>query len=148
MIPKQILDKARIDMQDVADIAAMTGVSYFKGAFRKKGFVQMVNQAIYPHLARTLNKLFARKMLIVNVALSFVIALSVFVLAPYAVYYFSKGELEASVFLTRILCVWLFFGGIVVYLGGPVLVSFGYPKPFNDSVILGTLILLISYPRI
>lgn len=38
MIPKQILDKARIDMQDVADIAAMTGVSYFKGAFRKKGF--------------------------------------------------------------------------------------------------------------
>lgn len=70
--------------------------------------IQMVNQAIYPHLARTLNKLFARKMLIVNVALSFVIALSVFVLAPYAVYYFSKGELEASVFLTRILCVWLF----------------------------------------
>ena len=38
MIPKQILDKARIDMQDVADIAAMTGVSYFKGASRKKGF--------------------------------------------------------------------------------------------------------------
>ena len=38
MIPKQILDDARIDMQDVADIAAMTGVSYFKGAFRKKGF--------------------------------------------------------------------------------------------------------------
>ena len=38
MIPKQILDKTRIDMQDVADIAAMTGVSYFKGAFRKKGF--------------------------------------------------------------------------------------------------------------
>ena len=38
MIPKQILDKARTDMQDVADIAAMTGVSYFKGAFRKKGF--------------------------------------------------------------------------------------------------------------
>lgn len=27
MIPKQILDKTRIDMQDVADIAAMTGVS-------------------------------------------------------------------------------------------------------------------------
>ena len=27
MIPKQILDKARIDMQDVADIAAMPGVS-------------------------------------------------------------------------------------------------------------------------
>lgn len=107
--------------------------------------IQMVNQAIYPHLARTLNKLFARKMLIVNVVVSFVIAVSVFVLAPYAVYYFSKGELEASVFLTRILCVWLFFGGIVVYLGGPVLVSFGYPKPFNDSVILGTLILLISY---
>ena len=38
MIPKQILDDARIDMQDVADIAAMTGEAYFKGTFRKKGF--------------------------------------------------------------------------------------------------------------
>lgn len=36
MIPKQILDDARIDMQDVADIAAMTGEAYFKGTFRKK----------------------------------------------------------------------------------------------------------------
>jgi PST family polysaccharide transporter len=105
----------------------------------------MVNQAIYPHLARTLNKSFARKMLIVNVLMSFVIALSVFVLAPYAVYYFSKGELEESVILTRILCFWVFLGGIVVYLGGPVLVSFGHPKPFNNSVLLGTLTLLSSY---
>ena len=38
MIPKQILDDARIDMQDVADIAALTGEAYFKGTFRKNGF--------------------------------------------------------------------------------------------------------------
>ena len=47
-------------------------------------------------------------MLIVNVALSFVIALSVFVLAPYAVYYFSKRRIGSISLLTRILCVWLF----------------------------------------
>ncbi len=107
--------------------------------------IQMVNQAIYPHLARTLNKLFARKMLIVNTLASLTIAIAVFIFAPDAVYYFSKGELEESVILTKILCIWIFFGGIVVYLGGPVLVSFGYPKPFNNSVILGTFTLLCSY---
>lgn len=107
--------------------------------------IQMVNQAVYPHIARTLDKLFARKMLAINVVMSFVIAASVFMLAPYAVYFFSKGELEISVHLTRILCVWVFLGGITVYIGSPVLVSFGYPKPFNNSVILGTLALLTSY---
>ncbi len=107
--------------------------------------IQMLNQAIYPHLARTLSKLFARKILVINIFISLLIAVIVFVFAPYVVYYFSKGELPESVVLTRILCIWVFFGGIVVYLGGPILVSFGYPKPFNNSVILGTFVLLCSY---
>lgn len=38
MIPKEKLDKLQVDMQQVADIAAVTGVSYFKSSFRTKGF--------------------------------------------------------------------------------------------------------------
>ena len=38
MIPKDELDKLMPDMQRISVIAAQTGLSYFKGAFRKKGF--------------------------------------------------------------------------------------------------------------
>ncbi|WP_297676950.1 oligosaccharide flippase family protein [uncultured Bacteroides sp.] len=107
--------------------------------------IQMVNQAVYPHIARTLNKVFARKMLMINIFASLLIAIAVFILAPYAIYYFSKGEVEEAVVLTRILCIWVFFGGIVVYLGSPVLVSFGHPQPFNNSILAGTFVLLCSY---
>lgn len=38
MIPKEKLDGLRIDMQAIAELAAATGVSYFKGTFRTKAF--------------------------------------------------------------------------------------------------------------
>lgn len=38
MIPRKILEGLRPDMQQVAELAAATGVSYFKGSFRRKGF--------------------------------------------------------------------------------------------------------------
>lgn len=38
MIPRQILQNLHPDMQQVAELAAATGVSYFKGSFRRKGF--------------------------------------------------------------------------------------------------------------
>ncbi|SEA70223.1 Phage virion morphogenesis family protein [Alistipes timonensis JC136] len=38
MIPKGVLEGLRVDMQEVANLAAATGVSYFKGAFRSKAF--------------------------------------------------------------------------------------------------------------
>lgn len=38
MIPKEKLKGLRVDMEAIAELAAATGVSYFKGAFRKKAF--------------------------------------------------------------------------------------------------------------
>lgn len=38
MIPRKILEGLKPDMQQVAELAAATGVSYFKGSFRRKGF--------------------------------------------------------------------------------------------------------------
>lgn len=38
MIPKEKLEGLRIDLQAIAELAAATGVSYFRGAFRKKAF--------------------------------------------------------------------------------------------------------------
>lgn len=107
--------------------------------------MQMLNQAVYPHIAKTLNKQFVRKFLLTNVSLSFVVAAIVFVIAPIAVHFFAKEQLGEAVILLRILTLWIFFGGITSYIGAPVLVSFGYSKPFNRSVILSTILLILIY---
>lgn len=38
MIPKEKLEALRVDMQEIANMVALTGVSCFKGAFRSKEF--------------------------------------------------------------------------------------------------------------
>lgn len=38
MIPRKLLEGLKPDMQQVAELAAAAGVSYFKGSFRRKGF--------------------------------------------------------------------------------------------------------------
>lgn len=107
--------------------------------------ISMMNQALYPNIAKSQDRNFVQKCFRINILLSALISVSVFILAPYAINFFAKNDLELAVVLTRILCVWVFFGGIVVYLGSPTLIAFGYPKPFNNSILLGTATLLSSY---
>lgn len=106
---------------------------------------QMMNQAVYPHIAKTKSVSFVRKYLKIDVLLSFCVALGVAIAAPLVVSIFAKGQLGDSVPILQILCLWVFFGGITTYIGSPVLVSFGYPKPFNVSVLLSTAILFALY---
>lgn len=106
---------------------------------------QMMNQAVYPHIAITKSVSFVKKYLRIDVLLSLAVAVAVAIIAPFAIEFFSKGQLEESVTLLRILCFWVFFGGITTYIGSPVLVSFGYPRPFNRSVVLSTVTLFVLY---
>lgn len=87
----------------------------------------------------------ANKFLYLNVLLSFCVSTVVYILAPYAIRYFSGTQLPEAVTLTRILCLWIFCGGITTYIGSPVLVSFGHPKQFNVSVLLSTAALFVCY---
>ena len=107
--------------------------------------MQMMNQAVFPKIAQTLSKQFVSKFLKLNVCISFIVAFFVFLFAPMAIRFFAGDRMPEAVTLIRILSIWVFAGGITTYLGAPVLVSFGYPKQFNISVILSTLILLGCY---
>ncbi len=107
--------------------------------------MQMLNQAVYPHIAKTLSKSFVRKFLYVNISLSTVVATALFILAPFGIHFFAAEQLDESVSILRILTLWVLFGGMTTYIGSPVLVSFGYPKPFNISVILSTVTLGVLY---
>ncbi len=107
--------------------------------------MQMMNQAVFPHIAKTKSISFVRKYLRIDMLLSFSAAILVLLLAPWGIELFAGNQYPAAVPLLRILAVWVFLGGITTYIGAPVLVSFGYPKPFNISVLLSTLSLVLLY---
>ncbi len=107
--------------------------------------MQMMNQAVFPHIAKTKSLSFIRKYLRMEVLLSFCVAILLVLLASWGVSVFAGNQYPEAVSLLRILAVWVFFGGITTYIGAPVLVSLGYPKPFNVSVLLSTLSLIILY---
>lgn len=107
--------------------------------------LQMVNQSIYPHLARTKDRLLAKNGFFFITLCSLLLSFFIFLVAPLAVRFFAGSELMEAVPLLRILCFYILFGGVSLYLGTPLLVAFGYPKPFNWSVILSTMILIVCY---
>ncbi len=107
--------------------------------------LQMLNQAIFPHIAKTKDVNFVNKCFRMIMFATLCIIFLVYVLAPLGIHILSGGALMDSVPLLRILCLFIFSGGITLYTGSPVLVSFGYSKPFNRSVLLSTVILICLY---
>ena len=105
----------------------------------------MLNQAIYPHNARTKNRKTATRLLFLAVAFSLVVTGAIVIAAPYLVDFLGHGKLQEAVPLLRFFSPFIVIGTVSTYLGTPLLVAWGYPKPFNDSVFISTGILLISY---
>lgn len=107
--------------------------------------LQMLNQAIFPHIAKTRDRAFVNRCFRLIMGATLLIILAVYVCAPLGVRILADGELPDSAIILRTLCLFIFSGGITAYTGAPVLVSFGYSKPFNRSVILSTFVLIAIY---
>lgn len=107
--------------------------------------LQMINNATYPHIAKTLDKGFLKKFGMVMMAIAFMLAVGVYVMAPWLVTLFTGGKLLVSVTILRILCMWVLLNGATYFLGTTSLVSFGHPKEFNLSVIFSSLVLIAMY---
>ena len=107
--------------------------------------LQMLNQALYPYFARTKDTVLARKGLVFMFLLSLAVMIFVFAIAPFAIGIFAGNQLPESIVLLRIMGLYIVAAGISLYLGTPILVAFGYPKPFNMSVIFSSFILFGFY---
>lgn len=105
----------------------------------------MLNQAVYPHIARTQDKYFVRRFLGLNILFAFVLSMVIFMASPLLVSLFTGTKVPETISLMRIFCLYTFCTSITVCLGSTTLVAFGYPKPFNNSVIYSTLVLLFFY---
>lgn len=107
--------------------------------------LQMLMQAVFPHNANKQNRSFAKKILFLVAVIAVLCAIVIYFAIPYAIHFFGGDTLLQAIPLARILIFYFIFGAFAVYLGSPVLVAFGYPRPFNISVFLSTLVLLTCY---
>jgi len=105
----------------------------------------VINRAIFPHNANKKDRRFATKALFAVIMITIVVAVADFIFSPLAVHFFGGDQLMDSVLITRILCLWVLIGGVSIYEGTSVLVAFGHVKPFNYSVLLSSVALLLLY---
>ena len=108
---------------------------------------KMFNQAIYPHNANKQSNSFAKKAFYLNIAMTILISIGIYILAPVAVKIFAGSDaiVDISISTLRILIGFLFFSSLSLYCGLPTLVAWGYTKPFNVSVYYSTITLLCLY---
>lgn len=106
---------------------------------------RMLNKAAYPNIARSQNKVFATKFLFIVALIAFFFSFAACVMAPFIIEFFAGYRMQEAIDVLRILCIFSFSDSIVICIGACMLISFGYPKPFNQSVIYSTFFLCFIY---
>ena len=129
-----------LGMNDVAIVEIAQKISSFAQVP-----IGMLNQALYPNIAKTKDRKFVNKLLPIMIGIILFICLFVLIFAPFLICFFSDSNMMEAVPILRILTIYIFFAGIVAFTGSPVLVAFGFSKPSNNAVIYSTLVLVISY---
>ena len=107
--------------------------------------VSMLNRATYPHVSRTRNKAFITKYLYFSAVLGFVLSLVLFIASPILIRIFTSENVGEATNILRVLCLYTFSDTITMCLGTCTLVAFGFPKPFNESVVYSTIFLSLLY---
>lgn len=110
--------------------------------------LQMLNQAVFPHNANKRDKVFARKLLWVMIGSATLLSGLVFLFSPLLIRILGVQDVETCYNICMIFTLWLMAAAVSIYLGSPVLVAFGFPKPFNLSVIYSTALLILLYGTI
>ena len=106
----------------------------------------IIDQAIYPHNAKHKDRNFATKTFYYMLLLGGACAGIMMAGTPLAVQFFGHGELNDAVPLLYIMSIYVVLTTLTLYTGTPVLVAFGYPKPFNMSIIWISLLTIVIYP--
>jgi len=103
----------------------------------------LINQTVYPKIAREKNVVFVRKVFNIRLALSLILYLTTILLGEHIVYFLGGKEMQEATSLLYLFGFLIPLTGITFYLGSTVLVSFNYENKFNVSVVYSTLLYLI-----
>jgi PST family polysaccharide transporter len=107
--------------------------------------VTMLNQAIYPHNVKNKNLKFALYSFGGVLAISILGLIFLYFFTPYLIMYLGHNQLNEAIALLRFSEIHVLLCVFTYYLGTPMLVAWGYSKPFNDSVLYSTVCLLLIY---
>lgn len=108
--------------------------------------VSIIDQSVYPHNAKQKDRNFATKTFFYVLVLGCICAGIMAVGTAPAVQFFGQGKLDAAIPLVYIMSIKVIATTLTLYTGAPVLVAFGYPKPFNMSTIWLSLLTIVIYP--
>lgn len=105
----------------------------------------MMSQAAYPHISRAKNRRFATRFLFLVGGIALVLSILVYILSSFIVQFFSGQDFSEAVSILRVFCLFSFSTSMVSCTGTCVLLAFGHSRPFNMSVILATMVLVVLY---
>lgn len=105
--------------------------------------VSIAEQAIFPHNARKKDSAMARQLFWIMLLFSCICAVIMLLGTPIAVKFLGANKLNTAIPLTCVLSIKVVLVGLNYYTGAPLLVAFGYSKPYNASIIFSTVAILI-----
>jgi PST family polysaccharide transporter len=107
--------------------------------------MQMFNQALYPNLSKSQDKNLLRRSFGLTTLVTTLVAAAILALSGIATDLLSAGKTPQAAGILQILTLYIFLSGYSVFLGTSTLVAFGHQRPFNLSVILSTLVIILCY---
>jgi PST family polysaccharide transporter len=131
----------------LANFVSMSAVAYYDLAKKTILVFQMpnsiINQVIYPNIAKTKNKILAKKVFYIRLIIAFALMAVIYLFGKYIVILLGGNKMLEAVNILDLFSIMLFLTAVTYYTGSTLLVSFGYAAKFNISVIYGTLLYLI-----
>ena len=134
----------------LASFVSMSAVAYYDLA---KKIIEVfkipnsvINGVIYPHIAKTKNKILAKKVFYIRIFIAILFIGIVNIFGEYFVLFLGGKDMIYTTEILSMFSMMLILTAITYYTGGTLLVSFGYANKFNISVIYGTglYLLLVS----
>ncbi len=130
----------------LANFVSMSAVSYYDLAKKIIAVFQMpnsiINQVMYPNIAKTKNKILAKKVFYIRLLIALVLMVAIYIFGKYFVLFLGGENMLETINILGMFSIMLFLTAVTYYTGSTLLVSFGYASKFNMSVIYATVLYL------
>ncbi len=97
----------------------------------------LLNTVVYPYMTKEKNINFIKKIIIISFSAAIFITSLIFIYSDFIVEIIIGHYSKQASYMLKVLSLIIPLISIHIFLGGPILVSFGYEKYFNLSNILG-----------
>jgi len=130
----------------LANFVSMSAVAYYDLAKKIITVFQMpnsiINQVMYPNIAKTKNKILAKKVFYIRLVIALILMCIVYVFGTNFIVLLAGDKMLETIDILNLFIPMLFLTAVTYYTGSTLLVAFGYASKFNLSVIYGTFLYL------